>query len=573
MPELEGFSAFRLRHWSLNRNRSVERSVMQKQLLFAPALAGLILVSNVHGSPYASAVLSYNPGAGYDTGYTNTSAVLGQPSTADSFGHAVDPFDPAWQTTQLLSIGAGGWVTVGFDRPIVHFPDGNRDFIIFGNSSFDVTNSSDDFALWATDGAVTNDSGQTRVSVSRDGVTYYTLNPALAPTVNYLYPTDGAGNFQWPVSPGLAPAAFTGQTLAEMRLLYNGSAGGASYDIAWAQDTNGNPVCLSDIRYVRVDVATNRVQIAGFAAVAGTVLAEDFSNNPAANGWQTFGATNLFTWNATNDDLQVTWDSSKPNSYFYHRLGTILSSNDDFSLSFDLVLNDAGTNADGTNALQLAIGFLNLAQAENTNFLRGSGDSVSNVVEFDFYPAVFGGDMPSLDTTLIDSNGYYFFGYADLPWNFGALYHVTINHAAGTSALTGQVLANGQLYTSFPGPYNEGTGDFRLDTAAIISYSDADSAGFGYGPSSILAHGIVKNFLVTGPPPPVTYLWGSLTNNTWQVQFWSRTNWNYTLEKSSDLQSWSPLAVAAGGTGGQMTLQDTTVPRQSQYYRVSATPR
>jgi len=180
---------------------------------------------------------------------------------------------------------------------------------------------------------------------------------------------------------------------------------------------------------------------------------------------------------------------------------------------------------------------------------------------------------------LIDSNGYYYFAYEDIAWNFGTFYHVTINHAAGTSALTGEILANGQLYTALPGQglnggfYNEGTGDFRLDTAAIISYSDAGSAGYGYGPSSILAHGIVRNLLVTAPPPPVTYLSGSLTNDTWQAQFWSRTNWNYTLEKSSDLQSWSPLAPALGGTGGQMILQDTNAPQQSQYYRVSANPQ
>jgi hypothetical protein len=92
-------------------------------------------------------------------------------------------------------------------------------------------------------------------------------------------------------------------------------------------------------------------------------------------------------------------------------------------------------------------------------------------------------------------------------------------------------------------------------------------------PCSVTAHGIVKNILVTGPPPPVTYLTGSLTNGIWRVQFGSRTNWNYTLEKSSDLQSWSPLAPALGGTGGQMILQDTNAPQQSQYYRVSANPQ
>jgi hypothetical protein len=409
------------------------------------------------------------------------------------------------------------------------------------------------------------------VSVSRDGVTFYALNPALAPTANYLYPTDGSGNFRLPVNPALTPTNFAGLTLAQIRLLYNGSAGGASYDIAWAQDTGGDSVFLPYIQYVRVDVLTNRAEIAGFAAVEGTVLVEDFSNNPAADGWQSFGTTNLFLWDATNQDLQVTWDSSQPNSYFYHPLGATMTSNDAFSISFDLLLNDANTNADGTNALDLAIGFLNLAEAENTNFVVGDEDS-ANVAEFQFYPGV-AGSLPALEATLQDSNGLFYFASADVPWNFGMFYHVIINHAAGTSALTGQVLLNGQISTSLPGNegfYNEGAGDFRLDTIAISSYSDVDSAGYGEGPYSITAHGMVKNFLITGPPPPVTYLSGSLTNNIWQAQFGSRSNWNYTLEKSSDLQSWSPLAPALGGTGGEMTLLDTNVPSQREYYRVSA---
>ncbi len=542
------------------------------------ALASLALVTASRGSPFAATVVNYNPGTGYVAGYTNTNTVLGQPSTADSYGDAVDPFDPAYETNQILSIGAGGWVTIEFDHPVIHHPTGNRDFIIFGNSFFDVTNFSATNSPWITDGDVINDAGQTHVSVSRDGVTFYALNPALAPTADYLYPTDASGDFRLPVNPGLAPTNFAGLTLAEIRLLYNGSAGGASYDIAWAQDSNGASVFLPEIRYVRVDVLTNYLQIAGFAAVEGTILAEDFSKNPAADGWQIFGDTNLFTWNATNQDLQVTWDSRQANSYFYHPLGATMTSNDAFSLSFDLLLTDAGTNADGTNALQLAVGFLNLAEAQNTNYLRGSGENVSNLVEFDFYPGVAGA-LPSLDATLVDSNGFYYFAYDDIAWNFGSFYHVTISHAAGNSTLTGQILANGQLYTALPGQglnggsYNEGTGDFRLDTAAIISYSDVGSAGYGYGPSSVLAHGIVKNFLVTAPPPPVTYLSGSLTNNTWQVQFWSRTNWNYTLEKSSDLLIWSPSAPALGGTGALMTLQDAAVPEQSQYYRVNAKPQ
>jgi hypothetical protein len=538
-------------------------------LLLSLAAAGVVLASTSDASPYAATVVSYNPGAGYVAGYTNTSTILGQPST-----NGVDPFDAAGQTNQLLSIGAGGWVTVGFDRPIVHYPGGNRDFIVFGNSSFNVTNESADPDLWSTDGAVTNQAGQTQVSVSRDGVTFYSLNPALAPTVDLLYPTDGSGDFRLPVSPGLTPTNFAGLTLADIRLLYNGSAGGASYDIAWAQDTNGNPVCLPDIRYVRVDAISNSVELAGFAAIAGTILAEDFSNNPAANGWQAFGDTNLFTWDATNQSLQVTWDSSQSNSYYYHPLGTIMTSNDAFSLSFDIQLNDASTNQDGSYQFELAIGFLNLAEAENTNFLRGSGDNATNLAEFDYFPPDDQGDGPSLAATLLDSNGNYYFPYADVPLVIGTLYHVSINHAAGTGTLTGEILANGQFYTSLPAdaldvyPTNSTAGDFRLDTVSVDSYSDVD----GYG-GSILAHGIVRNLFIAAPPPPVTYLAGSFTNNFWQVQFWSRTNWTYTLETSADLQSWSALAPTVAGAGGQMALQDTNVPTQSRYYRVSANPQ
>ena len=92
----------------------------------------------------------------------------------------------------------------------------------------------------------------------------------------------------------------------------------------------------------------------------------------------------------------------------------------------------------------MSIGFLNLAEAESTNYIVGTGYSRSNVAEFDFYPGVNGG-LPSLDGTLIDTNGEYYFAYNDAPWNFGTLYHVIIHHPGGTGALNGQVLVNGKL--------------------------------------------------------------------------------------------------------------------------------
>ena len=91
-----------------------------------------------------------------------------------------------------------------------------------------------------------------------------------------------------------------------------------------------------------------------------TVIAENFSTNPFSNGWRIFGDTNLFHWNSTNQNLAVTWDSTQPNSYFHHPLGTILTRNDNFSIAFDLQLNDVTVSSYG---MEISAGFLNFSSA------------------------------------------------------------------------------------------------------------------------------------------------------------------------------------------------------------------
>ena len=105
---------------------------------------------------------------------------------------------------------------------------------------------------------------------------------------------------------------------------------------------------------------------------AGT-LSEDFSHDPALDGWQVFGDTNLFQWDSVNHDLKVTWDSSQSNSYCYHPLGTILGTNDDFSMAFDLVLNDyaIGVNPNQPRTFEVAVGLLNYTEATGAGFQRG----------------------------------------------------------------------------------------------------------------------------------------------------------------------------------------------------------
>jgi len=246
---------------------------LMKNVVSLLALASVVL--NVSAANFAASVVEYRPGAGFVPGYANTAAVLGEPARINPFEDATEPFNPPYGRDQLLSLGAGGSLTVKFAAPVLNHPH-NRfgiDFIIFGNSGFIITNEFDaDIFSWigepATDGALFGaNPGQTRVSVSRDGVTFFELDAARAPTVDVLLPTDGAADFSTPADPELTAADFAGLTLEQIRALYHGSAGGAGYDLAWARDAAGNPVRLNAVNFVRIEVLSGKAEVDGFSGV------------------------------------------------------------------------------------------------------------------------------------------------------------------------------------------------------------------------------------------------------------------------------------------------------------------
>ena len=63
---------------------------------------------------------------------------------------------------------------------------------------------------------------------------------------------------------------------------------------------------------------------------------------------------------------------------------------------------------------------------------------------------------------------------------------------------------------------------------------------------------------------------GGFSNNVWRVQFDSRTNWLYTLERTSDFQSWTGVSPVTPGVSGTLALSDSASPASKAFYRVRA---
>ncbi len=226
--------------------------------------------------PWADGVLSYSQGSNPATGYTNPNFIVGSPERytgeADfggAFASNVTPFNSAFGSDEIVSIGAGGHLTVKFDEPITN--DSSHlygvDMIIFGNSFFYDGNYPSGTV------AGVDEEGPFTISVSADDQTYVTLpNPfqeGLFPTLGYLDLTDpyfdpqgtAPSDFTRPVNPNLALSNFMGLSFAQIISLYDGSGGGIPVDIS----ASG----LSSVSYVRIDVASNAtsVEIDAFSTV------------------------------------------------------------------------------------------------------------------------------------------------------------------------------------------------------------------------------------------------------------------------------------------------------------------
>jgi hypothetical protein len=316
-----------------------------------------------------------------------------------------------------------------------------------------------------------------------------------------------------------------------------------------------------------------------FALTANAALIiEDFSDDPKMSGWKSFGEESLFRWDSTNKALEVTWDSSRTNSFFYLPLKTVLAKSDDFSFSFDLRLHDIrlGVSPGKTNTFEIATGLLNSRSITNANYLRGAGQSatygVRNLVEFDYFPdagvgATFASTVVSTNNRIRPVHNF------PLEMTVNDLFRLTLTYTASNQILRTTCFKNGGPYGLSPNNMLDDLGvnghpDFRVDAFGISSYSDANQIGSTEYWGSVLAHGKIDNVTLVLPPPALEEILLSINNSLARVTFSSRTNWVYTLERSSDARTWVDTGPTVAGTGAAMMLADTNGLSDRAFYKV-----
>ena len=302
---------------------------------------------------------------------------------------------------------------------------------------------------------------------------------------------------------------------------------------------------------------------------------ESFASDPLARGWRIGGNPTLFSWNSAQQGLDITWDSSKSNSFFYLPLNTILTKADDFQLTFVLRMKDItlGTTPGKPAEFPLALGWINRQSITNQNGYRGAGVSplygIKNIAEWNFFPDAGFGDTWA--TTIISTNNVFAYAHTfPLPLLTDGSYRITLHYDAANQTMQTTALLNGQSVGTLEIVLLANTPDFRLDAISISSYSDAIQIGPAIYHGSVLAHGTMEEITWTVPAPPLSNLTIRASAAGTFVEFSSKTNWLYILERSINLREWRPASLGVTSTGARVTLQDTNEPAPNAFFRIRA---
>lgn len=311
-----------------------------------------------------------------------------------------------------------------------------------------------------------------------------------------------------------------------------------------------------------------------------TTINEDFSSAPSA--WKSSGEGTLFNWNSADQNLSVTWDSSKPNTYFYLPLGMNLSRRDDFSLRFTMKLRDIQVGVDPAKpfSFQIAAGLINLVDAANPAMLRGAGvdpdHGARNFVEFDYFPD--SGFGATIAPTVISSNNQ-FAATFDFPLEIsqGDLFEIEMNYSAQDQTLHSTMLKNGQPFGNPPDNtlkdvvLGKDFSDFAVNAFAVCSFNDAGQTPPEYA-GSVLAHGAIDDVRIALPDPPNCSLGIQRAGSHVTLSFTTDSSWSYLLQRSSDFLNWTDAVQESDGTGSMMTVIEPLV-GNAQFFRVRVSHR
>jgi hypothetical protein len=242
------------------------------------------------GDPFADEVISYVSGANPPpvSGYTNPAVTLGSPERFTGefiFPSAVTPFNPAFTSSEIVSIGGGGSLVLRFDEPVTDDPDNpfGIDLLVFGNSQFIDAR----YPLGIVAGL---DSEGGSIEVSEDGENWVPARgleaDGLFPTLGYLDTTAYAeqpgtvlSDFTRPVNPALTLDDFLGLMHEDVVALYAGSGGGTGIDLG--------ALGLEAIQFLRITNApgaANNIEIDAASDVAPAENPADLNLDGVVDG-------------------------------------------------------------------------------------------------------------------------------------------------------------------------------------------------------------------------------------------------------------------------------------------------
>lgn len=320
--------------------------------------------------------------------------------------------------------------------------------------------------------------------------------------------------------------------------------------------------------------------------MGAATFSEDFSTAPTARGWKVWGDSSLFQWDASRQWLEVTWDSSRSNSYFRIPLNAILAKTDSFTLGFDLYLLDAqiGVNPEKPYSFEVALGFHNSVQALRETFQRGRGVGASpNLIEFDYFPEYYNPEdifshAATIWPTFISTNGSFNYdgpnAYRELVLPTNTWLRVRMVYNGSNRQLTTTLRASSSPFVTgsegsdllqFSTQLTPTFSDYRVDAFAVASYSDSGAGG------SLFARGFVDNITWTIPDPPVSQMHAFPTANGWEVRFQSAAGYLYRLEKTTDLNQWLLQGDPLTGTGDWLSWPPVSSDAERAFFRIQAT--